>query len=90
MKPVAAIRLRKKSLDHHIRYVNYISGGDSIAFNAIKRLNGGGGSYVKSHEVVKEEYVYRLSRKCCTALWAFSKRTHTKVVSGEKKKRKFQ
>ncbi|XP_050730167.1 uncharacterized protein LOC127005398 isoform X2 [Eriocheir sinensis] len=88
MKPGAAVRLWQRSLDHNMRYTTYISDGDSIAFNAIKRLNKGEGPYGEEHEVVKEECVHHLSRKLGTALRALYTGTHTKVVDGKKQKRK--
>lgn len=69
-----------------MRYINYICDGDSVAFNAIKGLNGGDGPYGGDHEVVREQCVHHLFRKLGAALRALHKGNHT-MQEGKKQQK---
>lgn len=48
-----AVRMWGRSLDHKLRYINFISDGDSASYANVLKMNDGEGRYGREHQVIK-------------------------------------
>lgn len=86
MEAAAAMCLWNRSLSHSLRYVNFISDGDSSSFKAVTALSDGNGPYGKKHTVKKEECVNHVSKRLGTALRNLKQTPHFTEEGGKRRK----
>lgn len=85
MEAAAATKMWR-SLSHGMRYINFISDGDSSSFLAVKALNDNDGPYGRDLQV-KEECVNHVAKRLGTGLRNI-KQTAFQAVQGGAKRRK--
>ena len=68
MEPEGAKRIWNRSIDYNLRYVNFISDGDTSTFLELTQMNNGEGPYGMAHQVTKEECVSHVQKRLGTAL----------------------
>ncbi|MPC32738.1 hypothetical protein E2C01_026064 [Portunus trituberculatus] len=85
MEAAEALACWNRSLSHNMRYINFISDGDSSAYSCVKLCNEGEGPYGKDHLVEKMDCINHVAKRLGTGL---RKETQTvKTKSGKTVKR---
>ena len=85
MEVPGAVILWKRSLQHDMRYMNFIGDGDSSAFLTVMVIDAGKGPY-REKRVSTEECVNPFSKRFGTALRSLVKQTVVHVGEEGKKK----
>lgn len=92
MEAAAALRMWNRSLEHNMRYIHFVSDGDSSAFKAVKECHNGEGPYGKEHVIEKwEDCTNHVAKRLGTGLRNLRKDTYIEVgQSGSRKRRQTQ
>ena len=81
----AAITLWNRSLKHNMRYMHFVSDGDSAAFNAVKDCNDKEGPYGSDKRIEKWECINHVAKRLGTGLRNLRKDTYVEVLQSGKK-----
>ena len=87
MEAEIAVRIWSRSSDYKMRFITFVGDGDSSAFNAVCKLNGGKGPY--EVPVTKEECLNHVSKRMGTRLRKLKKEEFEIITTktGRKMKR---
>ncbi|KAK8372313.1 hypothetical protein O3P69_019807 [Scylla paramamosain] len=88
MEAAAAVTMWTRSLEHNMRYMNFVCDGDSSAFRAVKECNNGDGPYGKDYVIEKWDCTNHVAKRLGTGLRNLRKDTYIEVnQSGSRKRR---
>ena len=88
MEAAAAVTMWNRSLEHNMRYMNFVCDGDSSAFRAVKDINNGEGPYGKDYVIEKWDCTNHVAKRLGTGLRNLRKETYIEVgQSGSRKRR---
>ncbi|XP_063873641.1 uncharacterized protein LOC135107567 [Scylla paramamosain] len=88
MEAAEALACWNRSLSHNMRYINFISDGDSSAYSSVTSCNNGEGPYGKDHLVEKMDCINHVAKRLGNGLRNLRKETQTvKTKSGKIVKR---
>lgn len=88
MEPAEAVTCWNRSLQHNMRYTNFIGDGDSAAYKAVVSCNDGEGPYGREHPVVKSECINHVAKRLGYGLRNLRKETQLVETKGGKQRKK--
>ncbi|KAK8372121.1 hypothetical protein O3P69_012721, partial [Scylla paramamosain] len=87
MEAAAAVTMWTRSLEHNMRYMNFVCDGDSSAFRAVKECNNGDGPYGKDYVIEKWDCTNHVAKRLGTGLRNLRKDTYIEVNQSGSRKR---
>lgn len=84
MERSEAVACWTRSLEHKMRYTNFVGDGDSSGYLAITSCNEGEGPYGKEHPVIKSDCINHVAKRLGNGLRNLRKETQTVQTKGGK------
>ncbi|MPC10112.1 hypothetical protein E2C01_002740 [Portunus trituberculatus] len=88
MEAAAALRMWGRSLHHNMRYIHFVSDGDSSAFKVVKGSNNGEGPYGKEHVIEKWDCINHVAKRLGIGLRNLRTDTYIEVGKDGSRKRR--